>query len=77
MRSPTYHFVADENCPECEGEGFIVTGMKAGFNTRTMEVTAEDDGHHCPLCEEKSQADYEYASEQAMDEWKDRMREDD
>jgi len=38
-------------CPECEGDGFIVVGMKAGFSVRNMEITADDDTRTCPNCE--------------------------
>lgn len=48
-----------KNCETCEGEGFIVTGSKAGFSVKNMEITMEDDGHFCPECLERSQCDYD------------------
>jgi RecJ-like exonuclease len=66
-----FKFHARKNCPECEGDGFIVTGTRAGFNPWTFEITDEDDGHYCSLCLEKSQKDYEYAQEQKFQEMRD------
>lgn len=51
------------DCETCEGEGFIVTGIKVGFNVKNMEVTADDDGYCCPECMDRSRHDYEYAME--------------
>ena len=48
-----------KDCETCDGEGFVHTGTKSGFNVKNMEATMEDDGHHCPECMERSQADYE------------------
>ena len=56
------------DCETCKGEGFIFTGMKAGFNVKSMEVTAEDDGYDCPECIERSRDEYEYAMEQKSEE---------
>lgn len=54
-----YKFHAYKNCETCEGSGFIVTGVKAGFDIVNMEVTCEDDGYNCPECEQKSIDAYE------------------
>lgn len=63
-----YRFQSYNDCEVCEGEGFIHTGSKAGFNVNNMEVTMEDDGHKCPDCSERSQDDYKYAMEMKSDE---------
>jgi DnaJ-class molecular chaperone len=60
-------FSVRDSCETCEGEGFIVTGQKAGFSVKRMEVTMEDDGHRCPECYERSMADYEDYCEREMD----------
>lgn len=67
-RMSKYRFQSYKDCETCEGEGFIHTGSRAGFNVKNMEVTMEDDLHKCPNCSERSQDDYEYAMERKSEE---------
>jgi RecJ-like exonuclease len=63
-----YRKVTYEDCKTCEGEGFIITGYKAGFNVKNMEVTMKNSGYACPSCSEKSKDEYEYTMEMKSDE---------
>lgn len=63
-----YRKVAYKDCETCEGDGFIHTGHKAGFNVKNMEVTMGDSGYSCPDCSERSQDEYDYAMEMKSDE---------
>lgn len=59
MRQMRFRFQAYKDCKVCDGDGILITGMKAGFNVKNMEVTMEDDGHKCPECLERSEAEYD------------------
>jgi RecJ-like exonuclease len=45
------------DCPRCEGDGYFITGLEAGFNSRTMEVYPVEVKQGCSHCDCKGQVD--------------------
>ena len=60
-----------QDCETCNGEGFIVTGCKAGFDVKNMEVTIKDDGYFCPECLQRSMDEYDMVCDQEYERHRD------